>query len=66
MLKRCNYDYNRTALTCHSCHGTIHKFFTNKELAEQYYTEEMLLSNEKFVKYVLFKRKHNGTHVENS
>jgi hypothetical protein len=36
---------------CGLCHSTIHRFFTNIELAENYNTIEKLLANEKFYKY---------------
>jgi len=36
---------------CRMCHSTIHRFFTNQELADQYYSVDLLLSNDKFMKY---------------
>jgi hypothetical protein len=39
------------------CHKTIHHFFTEKELAEQFNTLEKLLENEKIQKYVSWYKK---------
>ena len=36
---------------CRLCHSTIHRFFTNNELAETYNTVDKLLDNEIFFKY---------------
>ena len=41
----------RTINICRMCHSTIHRFFTNAELASKYNTLELLLSNEKMFKY---------------
>lgn len=42
----------RTALVCQDCHSAIHKFLTNKELAQHYNTVELLLSHQKIKKFV--------------
>lgn len=36
---------------CKMCHATIHRFFTNDELSQSYYTLDLLLGDEKFFKY---------------
>lgn len=60
MLKECSYDYKRKVPSCRSCHTAIHQIFENKELAEQYYTEELLLAHEEFSGYIAWKRKKLG------
>jgi len=42
---------NTTIAICRMCHSTIHRFFTNDELAERYYTVELLLQDEKFYRF---------------
>ncbi len=42
---------NNTVNICRMCHSTVHKFFTNEELARSYYTVDLLLGNEKFLRY---------------
>lgn len=37
---------------CKSCHKTVHKFFTHMELASNYYTLELLKTNNKLMKFV--------------
>ena len=41
----------RTISICRMCHSTIHRFFTHSELANSFNTLELLLSNEKMLKY---------------
>ena len=36
---------------CRQCHNAIHRFFTNEELAESYFTLDLLLDAPKFFKY---------------
>ncbi len=36
---------------CRLCHNAIHRFFTNEDLALQYNTLELLLSDEKFFRF---------------
>ena len=40
-----------TIAICKMCHRTIHRFFSNDLLASDYYSLELLLSDEKFFKY---------------
>lgn len=40
-----------TILICRMCHSTIHRFFSNIELAKEYYSLDLLLSNQKVYKY---------------
>lgn len=42
---------NTTIGICRMCHSTIHRFFTNDELSESYYTLDLLLADEKFLRY---------------
>ena len=49
---------NRRADLCaDDCHPTVHKFFTHKELARNYNTVELLLTNEKIQNYVAWVQK---------
>lgn len=42
---------NTTISICRMCHSTVHRFFSNEELAECYFTVDLLLENEKFYRY---------------
>lgn len=42
---------NQTIPVCRMCHNAIHRFFTNKELALELHTLELLQENEKIQKY---------------
>jgi hypothetical protein len=44
-------ELSSTILICRMCHSTIHRFFTNIELAKEYHSLDLLLSNEKLYKY---------------
>lgn len=44
-------DLNYTIAVCRLCHSTIHRFWTNDELARSYFTLELLLADPKFHKY---------------
>jgi hypothetical protein len=45
-------DYlNRTISVCRMCHSSIHRFFTNSQLAESYHTLDALMEDERMVKY---------------
>lgn len=53
LLKK-GYDaalLNNTVSICRMCHSTIHRFFTNEELARSFYTVDLLLADEKFYRY---------------
>lgn len=53
-LVKKGYDNSKINLTipiCRMCHSTIHRFFTNDQLSESYYTVDLLLADEKFYKY---------------
>jgi hypothetical protein len=41
----------KTAPVCRFCHSTIHRFFTNDELADHYNTIEKLLEDERVFKF---------------
>lgn len=43
---------NTTAALCSACHYQMHKIFDNKELAENYYTIDLLLENEDVNKWI--------------
>lgn len=42
---------NRTISICRMCHSTVHRFYTNKELASNHYTLELIMAEEKMQKY---------------
>lgn len=41
----------KTISICRMCHSTVHRFYTNRELANTYNTLEILMSEEKMIKY---------------
>jgi len=43
---------NNKASICHDCHGAIHKFLTNKELAQTYNTVDRLIEEPKVANFV--------------
>lgn len=45
---------------CSDCGGQVHMLFNNAELAKM--SLDDLLTNEKMQKYVIWKKKHSGTH----
>eukprot|EP01035_Chromulina_nebulosa_P021459 gene21459-27796_t len=44
-------ELKSTVAICRMCHSTIHRFFTNDVLADEYFTIDQLLSDEKFYRY---------------
>lgn len=44
-------ELSKTVKICRMCHSSIHRFFTNEELANHYNTIEKLLGDEKMYKY---------------
>ena len=42
------------------CHKSLHEFFTEKELAENYNTIEKILENEKFQNYIKWHKKQKN------
>lgn len=46
-----NKSLNTTIPICRMCHNAVHRFFSNDELSESYYTVELLLTDEKFHRY---------------
>jgi len=53
-------DLNRCIIICRMCHSYIHKRFSNMELASNYYTIELLLSDEKINKFCAWASKLNN------
>jgi hypothetical protein len=45
---------------CSDCGGQVHMLFNNTELAKM--SLDDLLTNEKMQKYIIWKKKHPGTH----
>eukprot|EP01041_Mallomonas_annulata_P011683 gene11683-24465_t len=44
-------DISETISICRMCHSTTHRFFTNDELSDKYYSIDLLLNDERFFKY---------------
>mmetsp|Transcript_14050 Transcript_14050/g.31052 ORF Transcript_14050/g.31052 Transcript_14050/m.31052 type:complete len:173 (+) Transcript_14050:50-568(+) len=44
---------------CRMCHSTIHRFFSNEDLAFHYFSLELLLADEKFMKYAKWAAKQS-------
>jgi len=49
---------------CHDCHKQIHALFDNKSLEEDLYKYELLIRNERFIKYLkwISKRPYGCVH----
>ena len=63
-------DPSNHVYICPTCHRTIHAFFDERELRYSYNTLEALLGDERFSKYVEWRRKHpefssNSTKMSN-
>ena len=46
-----NADLLKTIDVCRLCHNTIHRFYTNDELARSFYSLELLMEDPAFFKY---------------
>lgn len=44
-------ELSTVVVVCSMCHKTIHRLFSNKELADSYYTVDLLLENPTFFRY---------------
>ena len=44
-------DLNNTIAVCRLCHSTIHRFWSNEELAKSYHSLELLMADPKYYKY---------------
>jgi hypothetical protein len=61
-LARRGYDeftLHTTITICRMCHSTIHRFWSNEELALHYYSLDLLLEDEKFMKYAKWAAKQS-------
>mmetsp|Transcript_20378 Transcript_20378/g.19691 ORF Transcript_20378/g.19691 Transcript_20378/m.19691 type:complete len:231 (+) Transcript_20378:337-1029(+) len=45
------YELRKTVSLCRMCHSAIHRFFSNRELAIEYYSLELLLDSELVCKF---------------
>jgi hypothetical protein len=45
------YELRKTISLCRMCHSAIHRFFTNRELAIEYYSLDLLLDSELVCKF---------------
>jgi len=53
-------ELNTAANMCHMCHSTVHKFFTNRQLAEDLYSVDLLLADARFLKYAMWASKQGA------
>ena len=53
-------NLQETIAICRMCHSTIHRFFTNDILADEYFTLDRLLSNERFYRYARWAAAQSG------
>lgn len=51
-----------TAMVCRPCHSAIHKTFTNKQLADRYYSIELLCEEQPILDWIEFARKQKTYH----
>lgn len=56
--KKLKNDEGNFIWICRLCHDQIHALFQINELRDVYNTKEALLSNEKFAKFVEWRKKH--------
>ncbi|MBX7221363.1 MAG: HNH endonuclease [Blastocatellia bacterium] len=54
---------HRTISVCRPCHKNVHALFTEKELAESYYTVELLLANPEVRKFTEWVSKRPDMHL---
>lgn len=57
--------YQQTVPLCQPCHSTIHLHFTNKELANNFYTIPSLQEAPRLIKYLNWIRKRNIEKISN-
>lgn len=53
-------DLLTTIAICKMCHSTIHRFYSNDELAKNYYTLDLLLAEDKIIRYAKFASKQGS------
>jgi hypothetical protein len=53
-------ELNTTAHMCRMCHSTVHKFFTNRQLAEDLFSVDLLLADARFLKYAMWASKQGA------
>lgn len=54
------YELRKTISLCRMCHSAIHRFFTNRELAIEYYSLELLLDCELVYNFAKWAAKMQG------
>ena len=59
-------DPSNHVFICGTCHRTIHAYFDERELRYGLNSLEKLLGNERFSKYVEWRRKHPGFRTDSS
>lgn len=58
--KQIKEDESNIAWVCEDCHRTIHAFYTENELRDNYASVAALKAAGKFAKYLNWKSKHKG------
>ena len=58
--KQIKEDESNIAWICEDCHRTVHAFYTENELRDNYCTVAALKAARKFAKYLNWKSKHKG------
>jgi len=56
--KKAKNDSDNFAWICRTCHDQIHALFSEQELRDRFNTVESLLSDERFAKFVSWKKRH--------
>jgi len=51
---------NKTIAICRLCHSTVHKMFTNWQLAVEYNTVDALMEDDRFHRFALWNSKQSG------
>ena len=64
--KETREDPSNHIYVCGTCHRTIHAYFDVRELRDRYDTLGKLLGDERFSKYVEWRRKHLGFSTNSS
>ena len=57
--------YGHTADLCQPCHSSVHRFLTNKQLAQAYPTVEALRAAEELQEYLSWIRKNKVEKIRN-
>jgi len=64
--KNLKNDPSNHIYICGTCHRTIHAYFDERELRYELNSLEKLLSNDRFSKYIAWRRKHPDFRTDSS